>query len=641
MDLFSVILCGYRRFKKQTQLRTNGKIIALIGKNEAGKSSMLDALMSLQDSEPLDARDISRGLQSINTKITAKFLLSREETQFAGIPYPSWLLVQKTAAGKRTYDFQPSAPDRETTHREELFADLSAIEGNSFLSEAVHADDEGLLNRALANVRSLVDSPPDAATSLIDQIKEDGNALEEILGALKTPFEIGNQYNRVVSLELEDSPYRKAINAVYPNIPSFLEFDEEERNLESEYSLAELKSDSAPIALRNLLAVAGVDLAAVLKLVDEGNSADLTTIEHRANDLLKEKFGEAWGQSGVRIALRFTATLIEIQVANEAKEFSALAERSDGLRQFVALHAFANQHDAKSSILLIDEAEQRLHYDAQADLVQMLAQQTLSNKVIYTTHSAGCLPEDLGNGVRLIEVSDDPSASLVVNKFWANSGEGFTPLLIGLGASTLAFFPTRRSVMVEGPADMLLYPTMFREVLSRDALGYQFVPGLSTDGPALAAVGKVSSARTIFIHDSDAGGLEIAQKLVSSGVNSEHVLALKNSNKSAVELEDFIEPSLLVRAANQILQLYHKEAAPVMPGDLSLKLRINSLEDIYRARTGEPLSKIELAYAVLDFWRDEPGLKIVDAKRAGALAKLANKVDVIFGGPVTLRNERK
>jgi predicted ATP-dependent endonuclease of OLD family len=53
-------------------------------------------------------------------------------------------------------------------------------------------------------------------------------------------------------------------------------------------------------------------------------------------------------------------------------------------------------------ILLLDEIETHLHYDAQADLAQMLAKQEIVAKVIYTTHSMGCLPEDLGTGVRFI-----------------------------------------------------------------------------------------------------------------------------------------------------------------------------------------------------------------------------------------------
>ena len=69
---------------------------------------------------------------------------------------------------------------------------------------------------------------------------------------------------------------------------------------------------------------------------------------------------------------------------------STLEERSDGLRWFAALVAFANALEARP-IITVDEIETHLHYDAQADLIDVLAAQEFASKVIYTTHSFECL----------------------------------------------------------------------------------------------------------------------------------------------------------------------------------------------------------------------------------------------------------
>ena len=110
---------------------------------------------------------------------------------------------------------------------------------------------------------------------------------------------------------------------------------------------------------------------------------------------------------------------LNIVIENEPTEFTNLAERSDGFRQFVALQSFTMKERAEKPILLIDEAETHLHYDAQAALVQMLQKQQVASKVIYSTHSAGCLPEDLGNGVRLV-AKTGPSSSKIINRFWSS-----------------------------------------------------------------------------------------------------------------------------------------------------------------------------------------------------------------------------
>ena len=52
--------------------------------------------------------------------------------------------------------------------------------------------------------------------------------------------------------------------------------------------------------------------------------------------------------------------------------FSLMTERSDGLRSFVALRAFLGQHNTdQPPVLMVAEAEIHIHYDAQANFVDM------------------------------------------------------------------------------------------------------------------------------------------------------------------------------------------------------------------------------------------------------------------------------
>ncbi len=47
MELFQVDISGFRKFKERTVLKTRGKVLAILGANEAGKSSLLKALIRL------------------------------------------------------------------------------------------------------------------------------------------------------------------------------------------------------------------------------------------------------------------------------------------------------------------------------------------------------------------------------------------------------------------------------------------------------------------------------------------------------------------------------------------------------------------------------------------------------------------
>jgi predicted ATP-dependent endonuclease of OLD family len=59
MQLNYVKLKGFRRFENAT-LNTSGKVIALLGPNEAGKSSILQALSYLNDDRPINQYDRMR-----------------------------------------------------------------------------------------------------------------------------------------------------------------------------------------------------------------------------------------------------------------------------------------------------------------------------------------------------------------------------------------------------------------------------------------------------------------------------------------------------------------------------------------------------------------------------------------------------
>jgi AAA domain, putative AbiEii toxin, Type IV TA system len=141
----------------------------------------------------------------------------------------------------------------------------------------------------------------------------------------------------------------------------------------------------------------------------------------------------------------------------QERDFIGFTEHSDGLKAFVALRAFVaraaiEDDDQVKPIVLVDEADRHLHYDAQADLVTVFEEQDEAAQVIYTTHSAGCLPRDLGLGIRAIvpKVSEvdgeirQGDHSEAINRFWTK-GPGFSPLLLAMGAGAFAFAASKRS----------------------------------------------------------------------------------------------------------------------------------------------------------------------------------------------------
>jgi len=633
MELFSVSLQAFRRFSDKTTLRTNGKLLALVGPNEAGKSSILAALESLNDEQPLAAEDVARGKTQGDVEIVASFLLDADELTAARLPTPTWLQVHKSFDGDLAYSFRPKAPERDVSHREALIAATADMLANQKVREALDAIDPDI-GETLDRVGCrLHDAGPNANSKLLGEVAAAAALFDSMgdIGSHKLVKTAARRWAAAETLEQAPNPQRHAINTLHLRTPKFLLFDEEARRLESNYVVANVASEM-PAPLEALLLAARLDIRDVVAAANAGDNPELTTLEKKANKALEANFKEAWRQSGISVALRLSPTHVEVQVVNEDERHTRLAERSDGLRQFVALHAFASQAHADRPVLLIDEAEQRLHYDAQADLVQMLIRQEVAAKVIYTTHSAGCLPEDLGHGVRLVQPHPTEKAwSRIVNKFWANPSGGLSPLLFGLGATTLAFFPTRRAVCVEGPGDMLLYPTMFREALGAPALGFQFVPGLSSAAKALTPIIPAQAANVAFLVDGDAGGRKIAADLDAGGVPKTRIVVLEGAGRNAIEIEDFVDPALLLEAANALIARHCTGIGPIARTDLPSKRRMEGLEAAFQAATGRPVDKVELAYEILDKLDADPRRRILDPRRRDDLAGIVARVAAALG----------
>ncbi len=337
----------------------------------------------------------------------------------------------------------------------------------------------------------------------------------EVHGALTT----------IVNWTGKPSPAQPVAKALWGKTPDMLLFSEDERSLASSYQLQQ--SGTYPRALRNLAAMAGLDLSVLAAHIEAGDLARRETLLYGANNRLARVFNASWKQSQLAVRMIVEGSTLRIVVLQGDDQVTVFDERSAGLRMFISLVAFLGvQKESRPPVLLIDEAETHLHIDAQADLVQMFVQQQRASKVIYTTHSPACLPPDLGSGIRSVVPSgDNAPVSVVKNSFWQGSA-GYSPLLFAMGAAAAAFTPARMVVLAEGATEMLLLPSLIRAAVGLDNLPYQIAPGLSEAPKDLYADLDLEASRVAYLVDSDAGGEELRRGLTKAGVPEARILTL-------------------------------------------------------------------------------------------------------------------
>lgn len=615
MRLIKADCLGYKRLYNSGWVDLDPDVVCIVGPNAAGKSSFLNALTHLNDDrafEPQERTRKNRGRGLV--QVRALFVLEPDDRALiADIP-EAVALRQVTFFKKNDYapslEFEP-AIHRDMRPRRDVEARVRKLQAMKWAGERDSEGEETETPNADAIENALA-----VLASADERLTEDELAPIVALESLVTAADDLPHASRGLPRRLEEllahergpHPRDRVRAALRPRMPKFMKFGEEERALEPTYDL----TGEGGSAIINLLLLAGTSYEHARAVAREGDKGRKKVFLDRANRALNEAFTEAWGQNNIlNVSLDLDGTLLTVLMSMQAEDFLEIDQQSDGLRQFVALRSYiALAGEDVPPILLIDEAETHLHYDAQADLVQVLEEQEEAAKVIYTTHSAGCLPRDLGTAIRAIVPIEkeehgqrfQTDDSHVINKFWTE-GRGYSPLLIAMGAGAFAFSATQRAVIGEGMSETLLLPSLLREATGKSRLDYQVAPHFAEASQAEIADLDLVAARVVFLSDGDKGGSDGGKKLRRSGSNEQQIIYL-GGRKSGLSLEDLLVKEVYLNAVNAELERWHPGVR--FPADqLPSKSRSGAVAAWCASQKGTnakpiELSKIDIAQRVLD-----------------------------------------
>ena len=476
-----------------------------------------------------------------------------------------------------------------------------------------------------SRVSRLIEALADDASTLGETVPQELRELANEVEPHDPDLSAG--LRQLADIEAAQSPDVQADELLWGRMPRFVRFDERARLLESEYDLN--NADSSPgTALGNLIRLAQLDLNGLVSAINSGETGTVRDIREKANATLQQRM-EAWQQDPrIAVVLENEGAVLRIHVQSGSGPTMAFRERSDGLRQFVALVALtAHQPNPMRPILLIDEVETHLHYNAQADLIDVLTTQTAARQVVYTTHSAACLPQDLGLGVRVVEGLGEHTASTVRQNLWQATRPGLGSLLMAMGASSLVYVTLRPGVIAEGESDLILLPTLMREAIGSESVGFAVVPGASTTPPERIAGLDLQGVRTVWVLDADDAGRTRRGQLIDAQIPSERILLL--ADDISLEVEDLIAPATYVEA----VRLYVADvggptdefAEDNLPAETCQ--RHETVEAWCDARQLHRPSKIAIAIKLTELLESTP---LLDPQHADRLRALHGSITALF-----------
>ena len=635
MRVTHVTISRFRRFADEVTVRLDGSVIALVGPNEAGKTSFLEALKRLDDDEPFDSddptRDVAGALPSVSMSLELDEADRESLSHISGGDSVHSCVLHKTSSGPIRVELDPYPPN-DLGPRKRLDLRAREIQSNAILKLAHSNSRMSYQHTLLRDLQKWLRSDDDVLSagffSKVQTVLSATKQAESSLDEEKAQHEQLNGF--IDDLEKLDSheahpPSRMCGEVLLARRPRLLSFEDEERNLQSSYDL-DLVAEDPPSPLKNLAALGGLDLAELHAKIHEGSLPQAYRLCEQASAKLAEVFAASWVREDVVPVLNTDNSELHVFVRTPGgDDLSRFDERSDGFRWFVALVAFVSGQPPRSSkpVLLVDEAETHLSYDAQANLAATLATQDVAQLVIYTTHSAGCLPPDLGTGIRAVVPEESGERSSIKNGFW-HEGPGYTPLMLAMGANALAFTPARRVVVGEGASECILLPTLLREATGADQLDFQVAPGLSNI-TAKAMRDVLSMAGEVaYLVDGDDAGRDLRNQLVKLGFPEDRIVSYTDVGRLKVTLEDLVHPRTFAQAVELEAQRWQGAEVTLDPSELPQLSRMHWLNTWCEQKGLQPLNKPTLAQRVVDM-RDSH--RLVAPKHRERLQKLVGKLE--------------
>lgn len=571
MRLVKATISGFGRIADGT-INLDNKVIAIVGPNEAGKTTLLNALAYLDNDATLSPSERSRGIDVPDEQTVVRVQYILDDDDKAAVAHldleepPTSILLSRRASGEGGVRRQVvPAPSKAIAPLEAAIKVLRSAHTKRAISQLAfvppEADEEGtvppidpvreaLQQRVDSVLREYVaDTDGDGPVVATDKWLDELRAVLDALTGFGLAELLGPSIGGVLAWVDREDPTEPAAEALHNRAPSILLFSEADRSLGSVHVLSDDLVADPPAALANLAGMAALDLRALWATYSNGDEGERETLIDAANQTLATKFAKAWKQSNITVVLKTERTSLAIRIKQDGKRITQFDERSAGLKMFVALVAFLAVRDEQlPPVLLIDEAETHLHIDAQADLVNAFMTQQQAAKIIYTTHSPACLPPDLGSNIRA--VVPDPAneyRSLIQGSFWS-AAAGFSPLLLAMGAGAAAFSTARYVVLGEGASEMLMLPTLIKRAIDVSDLEYQVAPGLSEVAPEMYPELDLAGARVAYLVDGDQGGNDRRTALIAGGVPEERIVSLE-----AVTLENLIAPDAYLEVVGLLL----------------------------------------------------------------------------------------
>lgn len=477
MKLINVEIHKYKSIETQQSFTVEDDITVLVGMNEAGKTSVLEAMAKVnyftkdEDFTFNTTHDYPRKEKKKLDKsgedpkaITLTFLMDSELNE-----------IIENELGKDVFNVESFTYSKTYSNK----GQFGKIKANisSFIDiqlNRLNINDD-ILAKNLYGCDSLEDFKE------IVEVVEDEEE-KELLQQLE-PFFV-NEW------KWKSDPLSEYVARVYikPNLPKFLYYDEY-YSLPSEVIIEELASSKnksmTPDEYKTAKALFELADININELLNSDDFEDYVAELEATQALISRELFKYWSTNSnlkIRFAIdkkiekttnihqredRIVQHLLNIRVENTRSDMTLpLRNRSKGFNWFFSFLVWFKkiQEDKDTNyILLLDEPGLNLHAKAQEDLLRFFNDLSTEYQIIYTTHSPFMIDSLKLQGVRTVVETD--LGTKISDTIQEKDPKTLFPLQAALGYNIAQnLFISKNNLLVEGVSD-LIYLTVISDIL--------------------------------------------------------------------------------------------------------------------------------------------------------------------------------
>lgn len=397
------------------------------------------------------------------------------------------------------------------------------------------------------------------------------------------------------------------------------------------------KLTSEEQTIKIILDLAKVNIDDFLKKGDTPIGRTLRSYDKRqASAFLTRKFQELWKQKKVEFDIEIDGPTLNIFVQDVGFSMPVrLDRRSTGFRWYVSFawrftHATAGEF--KNVVLLLEEPGIHLHPAGQRDLVQFFDELGENNQVIYTTHLPYMIDTGTPERVRIVEVRDHHTK--IIKGIVSPSRQPMMVIeaALGLSPSMSDLLGHRSTLIVEGTDDFVILNKL-SGVFAKS--GEAALPSEMYLWPAHGASKSPMYAGFLIGHgwkggvllDSDDEGRAASKKikdLYGPALDGFPVLTLGQAigkKDASIAIEDLLPRRTYLDC---VANAYKIKIAESELTDLDLRPISVAVEELLRSRGHSGLNKSRVLgelLKVFDSWKEVKDLPSELKERATALFK--------------------